>query len=209
MARKPRPSKPVYRPLTIPERDALFAYYEKHNGNLLAMTRDKDCTFKSWNQLQHYRDLYGFKTKLAESRGRMAEEVMGQLVDSKIMAVRQAVRLIQPRQVPMIMPDGQPFTDADGRPVFMEVYPNHKEIKAAWEIIKTELGEPTTISKAEVNNPQSEEVKHALDVIAQLTTHGGPSNNASAIQGEREAAGDAAPAPAPVQHDTEASASAN
>jgi hypothetical protein len=31
--------------------------------------------------------------------------------------------------------------------MFYEVDPNHKEIKTAWEIIKTELGEPTSIAK--------------------------------------------------------------
>jgi hypothetical protein len=40
--------------------------------------------------------------------------------------------------------------DGEGKPVIVENLPFYKEIKVAWEIIKTELGEATSIQKNNV-----------------------------------------------------------
>ena len=193
-----------YRPLSIPERDFLFALYDKHGGNMLAMTRDSQCLFKSYNQLWFYCRFYGFKDRLAEIRTRRAEEIIAQLGDAKAETIARAVEMMRPRQRALKYRDeeGNLLTvmDKDGNAVFETIYPKDKEIKTAWEIIKTELGEPTTISKAEVNNPQSEEVTKALDVIARLS-HGKPPSDGGALPSEREPAGDTPEVPAPVQHD--------
>ena len=198
--------KPPFRPLNIAERDTLFAYYEKHNGNMLAMTRDRDCQFKAHSQIRYYAKLYNFAARLVEVRRKKADEVLAQLKDSKIEAIRRAVEMIAPRQVPLRNKKGDLILDADGQPIFHEFYPNDREIKVAWEIIKTELGEPTSVSKSEVTNKQDEDVKAALDALAQLTKHGGIQSSGGAIQGERQAAGDTPEAPAAVRDDTAAPA---
>ncbi len=139
--------KEPYRPLTVPEKDLLFAMYDKHNGNMLAMTRDRECLFKGYNQIRYYADLYNFEPRLEEIRRKRAKEVLDSLKDSKILAIRQAVQLIETRQIPLKNKQGDLILDADGQPMFYALGPDHKEIEMAWKIIKTELGEPTTIGK--------------------------------------------------------------
>ena len=142
-----------YRPLSIPERDFLFALYDKHGGNMLAMTRDHDCIFRSHRQLSFYCHFYGFQPKLAERRQKRAEEVVAQLGHAKMRTIERAMEMMAPRQVPIVLrANGKeiPMTDEDGNVLFQEIHPSEKEIKTAWEIIKTEMGEPTSVSKTDV-----------------------------------------------------------
>ena len=139
--------KDPYRPLTVPEKDLLFAMYDKHNGNMLAMTRDRDCQFRAHSQIRYYAKLYYFQDRFIEIKRKRAHEVLDSLKDSKILAIQQAVQMIETRQIPLKNKLGDLILDADGQPMFYSVGPDHKEIKTAWEIIKTELGEPTTIGK--------------------------------------------------------------
>jgi hypothetical protein len=136
-----------YRPLTVPEKDLLFAMYDKHNGNVLGMIRDRECPFKSRNQVYYYRDLYYFKEHLVQIRANRAKKVLDSLKDSKILVLEQASRMVETRQIPLKNKQGELLLDFDNQPIFHSVEPDHKEIKTAWEIIKTELGEPTTIGK--------------------------------------------------------------
>jgi len=144
--------KPPYRPLNPKERDTLFAYYDKHNGNMLAMTRDHECQFKSYNQLKYYCNTYFFSQRLDEIRLKRAREVIDGLKDSKILAIKRAVGLIETRQVPLKNTKGDVLLDRDGQPIFVELSPDHKEIEVAWKIIKTELGEPTQIGKQDITS---------------------------------------------------------
>lgn len=136
-----------YRPISVPEKDLLFAMYDKHNGNMLSMTRDRECLFKGYNQIRYYADLYNFEPRLVEIRRKRAKKTLDSLKDSKILTIQQAIRMVETQQIPLKNKQGEVILDADGQPMFYEVDPNHKEIKTAWEIIKTELGEPTSIAK--------------------------------------------------------------
>lgn len=192
-----------YRPLTIPERDFLFALYDKHGGNVLAMTRDQDCIFKSDRQMRFYSHFYGFQPKLAEIRRRRAEEVVSALGDAKVEAIQRAAELLQPKQFPVkarINGEIVVLRDADDLPIYETIYPTDREIKTAYEIIKTELGEPTNIQKSEVSNPHAEEVTKALDLIERLS-HGEPRTNTNPISSEREAPGSTTEVPAIVRDD--------
>lgn len=146
------PKKAPYRALNPKERDTLFAYYDKHNGNMLAMTRDIDCQFKSYNQLKYYCALYFFCERLDEIRLKRATDVIAGLKDSKVLAIKRAVGLIETRQLPLKNKAGDILLDRDGQPIFVEITPDHKEIEAAWKIIKTELGEPTQIAKQDITS---------------------------------------------------------
>ena len=139
--------KPPYRPLQNEEREMLFAFYEKWNGNMLAMIRDHDSIFKGYTQVRYYADLYKFESRLVEIRQKRAKEVIASLGDSKILAIQQAIRLITPRQIPMKGKDGSAMTNVDGQPFFIEIDPEAKDVKVAWDIIKVELGEATTVGK--------------------------------------------------------------
>lgn len=146
------PKKEPYRALNPKEKDTLFAYYDKHNGNMLAMTRDIDCPFKAHSQLRYYAKLYFFCERLDEIKRKRAEDVINSLKDSKVLAIRRAVGLIETRQVPLKNKVGDLLLDREGQPIFVEIMPDHKEVEAAWKIIKTELGEPTQIAKQDITS---------------------------------------------------------
>jgi hypothetical protein len=78
---------------------------------------------------------------------------MSTLGDAKVEAIRRAQEMIRPRMVPIkVKVAGQErvLLDADGQVVFEEIYPSDREVKTAYDIIKTELGEPTTVSKTDI-----------------------------------------------------------
>ncbi|MFA6158885.1 MAG: hypothetical protein WC763_04685 [Candidatus Paceibacterota bacterium] len=136
-----------YRGITVKEREALFAFYEKHNGNMMAMIRDKDCLFKGYNQIRYYASVFNFSERLVEIRRIRATEVMEKLKDGKIRALENAMRLLEPQHRFVFDKRGIQVFDLEGKPIIVETLPHYKEIQAAWEMIKTELGEPTSIHK--------------------------------------------------------------
>ncbi|MBP9701388.1 MAG: hypothetical protein KBD47_00205 [Candidatus Pacebacteria bacterium] len=172
-----------YRPLSVPEKELLFAMYDKHNGNLMGMIRDRECVYKSRTQLSYYKGLYHFAEHLVHLRTKRNAEVLNSLKDSKILAIQQAIQMIETRQVPLKNKQGDLILDADGQPMFYSVGPDHKEIEMAWKIIKTELGEPTTIGKhdhtskgerirslVELNEKESEDHESIFKRDAKQTT---------------------------------------
>ena len=144
--------KPPYKPLNIKERDMLYAFYEKHNGNMSAIILDKECIIKAYNQVRYYVDLYNFHERLIENRQKRAEKVMSQLTDGKVKAIENALRILEPSHSLVFNKSGLQIFDIDGNALIVERLPYYKEIKTAWEIIKTELGEPTTIQKSDVKH---------------------------------------------------------
>ena len=144
--------KPTFRNLDIKERDTLYAYYDKHNANVLAMIRDRDCKFRSKNQIYYYRDLYNFHEQFIQNRDKKAKEMLESLRDSKVLAVRRAVELLEEKQLFIKGKDRNYILDVEGLPMIEQINPDHKEIETAWKIIKTELGEPTTIQKQETKH---------------------------------------------------------
>jgi hypothetical protein len=190
-----------YRPLTIPERDMLFALYEKHNGNMTALSRDPECKFRAYSMIRYWAGLYNFESRLIEIKRKRAEKHLDELTDAKLEALKRARELVEPKLVPLKDKDGHTLLDPDGQPIFVSVPPEPKAVETAWRIIKTELGEPTIVTKSEIENPHAQEVSKALDLIERLSHGGKPPANTDAVPGEREAADSAAAAPGPVQHD--------
>ena len=130
----------------------LFAFYEKWNGNLSEMVLDKDCIFKAYSQIHYYAHQYNFREELIEKKRKKAQDVIDGLKDAKIKAIENAVRLLEPRHRFVFTKTGIQIFDLEGKPLIIEQLPYYKEIKAAWEIIKTELGEPTQISKGDITS---------------------------------------------------------
>ena len=145
-------NKTPYRVLSAKERDLLFAFYEKWNGNMSEMILDKDCPFKSYAQVHYYCHFHHFKEKFVEIRTRKAKEVVEKLGDAKIRALENAIRLLEPRHHFVYSKTGVQIFDLDGKPLIVEQLPYYKEIKAAWEIIKTELGEATSLGKTDLTS---------------------------------------------------------
>jgi len=139
-----------YRELTQEEQDILFAQYQKWNGNVNQMILDKEILFKSYDQLHFYKHKYKFVEKYLDVRRTRASEVLEQLRDGKTRAIENALRILESRNVFVYNRNGTQVFDGEGKPVIVENLPFYKEIKVAWEIIKTELGEATSIQKNNV-----------------------------------------------------------
>lgn len=141
-----------YRPLDSEERDMLFAFYQKYNGNMSEMVLDKDCLFKAYSQIRFYAKLYHFKEQLIEIKRKRAEETIEKLKDAKTLAIENAIKLLESRHRLVFNRYGVQLFDTEGNPLIVEELPYYKSIKAAWEIIKTELGEATAIAKQDVTS---------------------------------------------------------
>lgn len=168
-----RGRKATYRALTIPERDLLYALYEKHHANMHALFLDPECLFRSYATIRYYAKLYHFYDRYIHNRQKKADEVLAQLKDAKIVAIENAIRMLKPHFDFVRTKTGTQVFDKDGQPVIVERHPYYKELKAAWEIIKTEMGEPTTIGKTDITSKGE-----AVSSINVNVVHGtGPASN--------------------------------
>ena len=151
---KPNRTKwvPNYRSLTIKERDLLYALYEKWNGRMTELVLDKDCSFKSYSQINYYCRFYHFKERLVQSRLKRNEDILSKLHDAKMLAIENAMRILESHHVFVKTKQGVQLFDKENKPLIVEQLPFYKEIKVAWEIIKTELNEPTSISKGDLTS---------------------------------------------------------
>lgn len=170
--------KAPYRALTIPERDLLFALYEKHGSNMLAMTRDATCQFKSYAQLKWYCDFYHFYPRFVEIRRKQAQAAIAGLTDGKARAIARALEMIEPKQVALKNRDGDVLT-VGGEPAFETVCPDAKTLKIAWEIIKAELGEPTMVSKSDITSKGQ-----AITSISVNVVHGAQAASDDGVRAE-------------------------
>jgi hypothetical protein len=118
----------------------MFIIFDKHNGNLAAVSRDPESLFHSREQLRYYRDMFNWDTRLVQTRAQRSKDVIENLAYAKVRAIERAMELLESKQVDVVTKVGVVTVTKD---------PMYKEIQAAWEIIKTELGEPTSITKSE------------------------------------------------------------
>lgn len=152
-----------YRVLNIKERDFLFALYEKWSGRIYQIILDKDCPWKSYAQVSFYANFYHFRGQLLENRIKRNNEILTKIKDAKMKAIESAIDLLERRNVFVRNKNGVQLFDKDGKPLIVEQLPFYKEIKTAWEIIKVELGEPTTISKGDITSG-GEKIKNEITV---------------------------------------------
>lgn len=152
-----------YRNLKKSEIDLLIALYDKYNGNVKAMSRDDDCQFKSTGQLFYYKKLYDFQSNLDRFRAiKVAiyqRNAIQRLSEAKIKVLERVFELLYPKTVKIAV--GEDIID-------IEKEPNYKEIEMAYKIIKTELGEPTTITKNENLNQDVTEIEQYREELKKL-----------------------------------------
>lgn len=127
-----------YRELKDYEIKALFALYDKHNGNIKAISEDEDSQFRTRNQVAYYRDLYDFSSKfqqiVAQRATEYKEQILSKLGEKKLKALEKAFELLETRTRRLV-------NFKTGIEFDVEVYPNYKEIEAAWKMIRIELGQ--------------------------------------------------------------------
>ena len=162
------------RDLTEIEQEALFALYCKHNGNHSAMSRDPDCSFHNV-VIGDFAKKYNFKEKMLNKVKEEAESFNKEwnetLKKGKYKAIEKAIKLLSPAIRVIKVGKGENAVDK-----VIHIQPEAKEIKIAYEIIKTELGEPTTISK-NTNIDENPEVKETIENIKNLITKGQEEND--------------------------------
>lgn len=153
--------------------NALYNLYRLHGGNYTKMSKDALAPWRDRNRMAHYAQMYNFEQRWQADRAKELEERQLALKNSldlgKIEAINKAMSLLQD-EIPA------------------------KDIKTVWEIIKTELGEPTRINKNENNNHDDPRVQDTLDGIKELITKGQnePRTDSKAIPSEGPASGDTA-----------------
>jgi hypothetical protein len=133
-----------YRELKEHEIDKLVMVYERNNCNILQTTKDKECLFKGRPQLTYYRDYYNFDTRINKLRKKLINHYIKNSTDilmkAKLRAIKRAMDLLEDRifeKVSLITGDTYKI----------KVPPSNKDIKIAYEIIKTELGEPINVKE--------------------------------------------------------------
>ena len=141
-----------WRDLEPLEQDLLFSFYEKYFGNILELSQDEESPFHGRPQITYYVQKYDFKNKLLQIRTERNKEITEQLQHAKMEAVENAIRILRRHHEFVFSKTGVQVMDKEGNPLIIERLPYYKEIKAAWEILKVELGEPTTISKNEIKS---------------------------------------------------------
>lgn len=154
-----------YRNLSSQEQKLLIHLYDIHDGNLSAMARDPNCIFKSRAQLWHYKKIYRWQSIFERIRTQRVKDFNRQLQEKlkqgKTIAIIRALKLLEPREIETTDPFGKYTTTIR--------YPSYKEIVTAWEIIKTELGEPTKVTKQQ-NEDLPETEKHRQE-LKDLMSH--------------------------------------
>jgi hypothetical protein len=155
-----------FRELNTEEQVALFAVYCKYQGNKIQMAKSGECTFNR-NILGYYEKIYDFKSRMLQDVADRANQditiTREKLLEAKNKAIQRAIDLL-------------------------DLGYDYKNVKAAWEIIKVELGEPTTINQNNNNNNDSEQLDNVRSQLNELMKYakagtannpGGPKENMS------------------------------
>jgi len=146
------------RDLNKNEQEALFSLYCKHNGNCSAVGRDENNKYHR-NIVLEYAKRYGFENirlkKVAKEAEQFKKDWSKKLKEGKMKAIEKAMELL----------DTKTYNRVDKNNDIVEItsYPDGRDIKTAYEILKIELGEPTTISKN--MNVDETEVEKALNIL--------------------------------------------
>lgn len=137
--------------------ELLYALYKKHKGSQTAFLADPECPFKGMATYQKYVKKYKFKerieleyadlNKISQNSAMLNAEMLTKLKDGiivKMLTIANAADINDPRNV--------------------------YGLKAAWEVLRTELNLPTTISQnanlnidAYANKRSIEEIDKDID----------------------------------------------
>jgi len=154
------------RDLNKNEQEALFSLYCKHNGKYSATSRDPDCKFH-YIIVSEYAKKYDFEDRRLKKVKLEAEQFKKdwskKLKEGKMKAIEKAIELL----------DTKTYNRVDKNNDIVEItsYPDGRDIKTAYEILKVELGEPTTISR-NTNIEENDEVKQTIEGVKQLIKEG-------------------------------------
>ena len=154
------------RDLNKNEQEALFSLYCKHNGNCSAVGRDENNKYHR-NIVLEYAKRYGFENirlkKVAKEAEQFKKDWNKKLKEGKMKAIEKAIELL----------DKKTYNRVDKNNDIVEItsYPDGRDIKTAYEILKVELGEPTTISR-NTNIEENDEVKQTIEGVKQLIKEG-------------------------------------
>ena len=184
------------RDLNKNEQETLFSLYCKHNGNCSAVGRDENNKYHR-NIVLEYAKRYGFENirlkKVAKEAEQFKKEWNKKLKEGKMKAIEKAIELL----------DKKTYNRVDKNNDIVEItsYPDGRDIKRAYEILKVELGEPTTISR-NTNIEENDEVKQTIEGVKQLIKEGQkkdePQTDTKNVQSRGETSSDSTEVPTSV-----------
>lgn len=128
--------------------EALYSFYVKHNGSLTGMSKDPDCPLAHINTIRGYRERHNWVERFTEHSLITTENILENRKELLEDGIRYAVK-----RCVDIMKDEKSSA---------------KEIKVAWEIIKTELGMPTRINFNANLNANTEDKRDIENIAGSL-----------------------------------------
>ncbi len=137
-----------YRNLTQEEIDLIIILLHEHKGVLDSLIKDPRSPVRGNGTIHYYKRKYNLLAKLGEYRKELVDQYkkdsLSILGNAKVRAIQRAMELLEDREMDVM--------DKSGRMITLTVKPGHKEVKCAWEIIKTEMGEVTKITKEDITS---------------------------------------------------------
>ena len=154
-----------FRELTEVEEETMFLVFCRNFGNYSMTARDPQSIVKDNSCIAYWAKLYDWFTRMHKNTQERLEnqkkEIDRRLVEGKYDAIKRAFWLIQARKV-------KKRSMLTGVEYEVDLEPTSKDIKIAYEIIKTELGEPSKVLHNLNTNEVDQDTIDALDAINKL-----------------------------------------
>ena len=154
-----------FRELTEDEQDLMYNLFCLHFGNCSMVGRSKESIVKGKDCISYWAKLYDWDDRMRTETDKRVQElkkaINAKLVEGKQRAISRALWLLEERQEEKV-------TSETGKKYKVKIVPSNKDIKTAYDIIKTELGEPSSVKQNLNVNEADEETVKALDAINKL-----------------------------------------
>lgn len=151
------------------DKKLLLNLFVCHNNVLANVLKDPRSKWRARTQVQYYRDKYNFKEIankiLVEKLEKEIDEMRDKLLEGKKETIKSAIELAKIKTVQVLDTNNQPVLDSDGLPMYETILPQGKDLRTAWEIIKTELGESTKITENKNINIDQREIQDTLNIL--------------------------------------------
>ena len=154
-----------FRELTEIEQDIMFLVFCRNFGNHSMVARDTESIVKDKSCIGYWAKIYNWHDRMRkETKERLEnqkKEVESRLIEGKYDVIKRAFWLVQGRKV-------KKRSMLTGVEYEVDLEPTSKDIKIAYEIIKTELGEPSKVLHNLNTNEVDQDTIDALDAINKL-----------------------------------------
>lgn len=154
-----------FRELTEDEEKIMFLVFCRNFGNHSMTARDPDSIIKDNSCIGYWARIYDWHARMRKETQERLEnqkkEIESRLLEGKYDVIRRAFWLVKDRRV-------KKTSMLTGVEHEVDIEPTSKDVKIAYEIIKTELGEPSSVRHNLNTNEVDQDTIDALDAINKL-----------------------------------------